>query len=93
MSRSLLLHVARRVSTVLEPRFGEILAQDRAANMLTGVVSSNLNPEEIREGVKVSIEKFREAHCGGFDVSDNEIAELTHDTLVVIFEEIPSLKK
>jgi len=95
VSSAPLRYLAQRVSTVLEPRFGMTLAQDRAANMITGVACDaieGLESAELESSVKKSIELFRQDHCGGFDVSDDEIEELTKDALTIIFEELPLIK-
>lgn len=94
MNTSPLVFLARRVSTVLEPRFGLELAQDRAANLITGVACEmvEFDPAELESSVKSSLEFFRQPHCGGFDVSDEEIDELAKDTLTIILEELPLIK-
>lgn len=88
-----LVWVAQRISKILEPRFGKERSQDRAANLVTGVACNyferEFELESIENNIKQFLEAFRDPYHGGFEISDNELEELTQDTLVIIFEELP----
>lgn len=90
-----LVSVARRILNVLEPHFGKEMSEDRAANLITGIAcdpSATFSTKELEENVRGSIGFFRQAHCGGFNLTDEELDSLTKDTLTIIFEELPSVK-
>lgn len=84
MRNEILTSLMTKLSSVLKDRVGIDHASDRAASMIMGV---QYQPESIERNVRASIEKLREAHCGGFNISEEEVEDLTRNSLDIIRDE------